>query len=97
VSDEGQEAQVEPRQDSDRLEEVRAWGERNEKRAKDLEDRLGKMTAAMRRQAITQAGMTQDYLIEGALALAERDHIDDPNDLANLARVMLAQARGEME
>jgi hypothetical protein len=52
-----QKAQLEPQRDSDRLEEVRRWGERNEKRAEQAEARLAEMEPLRRQAALWRAGI----------------------------------------
>jgi hypothetical protein len=94
VSD--QEAQeVEARQDSDRLEEVRAWGERKAKEAKDLRDQLDEQRQINRASALRTAGVEPDsWTGRVVMAAVEQNDISDPNDIADLVRVVQAENRG---
>lgn len=86
----------EPRQDSDRLEEVRAWGERKEKEAKDLRTQLDEQRTINRSSAIRQAGVDPtSWTGQVVMAAVERDNISDPEDIANLVRILQAENRGE--
>jgi hypothetical protein len=91
-----EEAQEEPRQDSDRLEEVRAWGDRQEKRAKDLESQLADLRQTTRAQAIRQAGVDpSSWTGQAVMAAVEQSNISDPDDISSLVRVIQAENRGE--
>lgn len=92
---EDQEGQEEPREDSDRLESVRAWGKRNEERAKQLADDLAREREINRRTAIRQAGADpDDWFGQTVMATVERDNISDPDDIAGLVRLARAAATG---
>lgn len=95
MSDQSQEAQEEPRPDSDRLDQVRAWGERNEKRAKEAEERIIELRQTIATSAIRAAGAPPDSWTEKVvMAAVERDSISDPDDIAALVRVVQAENRG---
>ena len=95
MSDASQEAQAEPQRDSEQLAEVRAWGERNEQRAKELAEELAKEREISRQSAIRQAGVDPtSYFGQSVMAAVERDGISDPEDIAALVRLARADAQG---
>lgn len=91
-----EEPQEEARPDSDRLAEVRAWGQRNEDRVKDLQSQLDEQRQINRSSAIRQAGVDpESWTGQVVMAAVERDDISDPEDIASLVQVVQAENRGE--
>jgi hypothetical protein len=95
VSDEDQEDQVVARQNSDKLEEVRAWGERNEKRVKELADENAQLRQSARAMGLRAAEVDpESWLGRTVLAAAEANDMTSIEDITNLTRLVQADARG---
>jgi len=88
--------QEEARHDSDKLEEVRAWGKREEKRAKDLEAQNAELRNASRVMGLRAAGVDpESWFGRTVLDAAKANSMDSIEDVANLARLIQRENRGE--
>jgi hypothetical protein len=95
VSDVDQEEQAEARHDSDKLEEVRAWGKREQERAKDLAAENAQLRQSARAMGLGAAGVDPDsWLGRTVLAAAEANDMTSIEDITNLTRLVQADARG---
>jgi hypothetical protein len=95
VSEQGQEAQVEARQDSDNLAEVRAYGERQEKRAKELEAENAELRKASRIMGLRAADVDpESWLGKAVLDSAEMNNLNSIEDITNFARLAQRDAQG---
>lgn len=95
MSDVDQEVQEEARHDSDKLEEVRAWGKREEKRAKDLESENAELRNASRVMGLRAADVDpESWLGRTVLEAAGVNNMTSIEDVANLARLIRAEAQG---
>jgi hypothetical protein len=95
VSDVDQEVQEEPRQDSDNLAEVRAYGERQARRAKELESENIELRNASRVMGLRAADVDpESWLGRTVLEAAGVNNMTSIEDVANLARLIRAEAQG---
>lgn len=80
------------------LREAREAAERQKERADGLESQLTELRGAQRVTGIRQAGIEPDSITgQVVLAAAEHDGIYGADDIAALARVVQAEARGELQ
>lgn len=95
MPDQSQEAQPEPQRNSDRLDEVRRWGERMEKWAQQAESQLAEIGPLRRQAALWKAGVRYDA---GAKLLLQQlpDDVDlnDPQAVREACSTIVAAVLG---
>jgi hypothetical protein len=95
VPDDDQEAQDEPRQDSDNLAEVRAYADRQAKRTKELESENAELRNASRVMGLRAADVDpESWLGRTVLEAAGANNMTSIEDISNLARLIRAEAQG---
>lgn len=98
MPDEETETQPEPKPESKGMRELRESFERVSGERDELKGQLAEMQEDQRAAGLSQAGVKPDSTIgEAVLAVAARDGIHGASDIAAIARVIQAEARGELE